>query len=170
LVVQRKLKLSNEPYDGATPEQLRHPMVREFLGIHNMFRNELTKMLDFVNELSSGEQQLNSPETKNRIQIVISAGTRYTQLLHMHHHAETSMVFPALAAEGLAADVINRLNTDHDEIAVLIDNFSVAIRSLATVQPAVMDNDLRRLSEALHAHLAYEETHVCPFLARFSNW
>jgi len=65
--------------------------------------------------------------------------------------------------------VIDRLNTEHDQIAVLIDNFSAAVRQLSKIDPQVLDFDLRRLAEALQAHLAYEETNVCPLLARFAR-
>lgn len=161
---------TNQPYEGATPEQLQAPLVRELLGIHNMFRQQLAAILQHVDELLAGRYSLESAATAAHIQAVIAAGVRYTHMLHMHHNIETSYVFPSLQKEGLDDVVVHRLNAEHDEIAVLIDNFSQAIRTLATVEPAVMDNDLRRLSDALHAHLAYEETHVCPLLARFSHW
>ncbi len=160
----------NEPYQGATEEQLRSPMVRELLAIHNMFRNELAAMLRFVEELTNGRHTLDGPETQTRIRMLIQAGQRYTYMLHHHHHLETAMVFPRLATEGLEQEVIDKLNSDHDEIAVLIGEFEAAIHDYSAVEPAVVDNDLRRLSDALQAHLAYEETHVCPFLARFSGW
>ncbi len=44
------------------------------------------------------------------------------------------------------------------------------LRGFAAVEPSVMNTDLRRLSDALRTHLAYEETHVCPLLTRFSGW
>ncbi len=159
-----------EPYDGATPEQLRHPLVGELLAVHNLFRNELEAILRYVNELTAREQPLNGAETTARVQALVRAGTQYTQMLHMHHHIETSTMFPALQQQGLETSVIDRLNAEHDEIAVLIDRFNAAIRQLSTIEPDVMDSDLRRLAEALRAHLAYEETNVCPFLARFSRW
>ena len=56
------------------------------------------------------------------------------------------------------------------ELAVMIDKFSDAIQDFAAIEPDVMNNDLRRLADALRAHLAYEETHVCPLLARHSRW
>lgn len=160
----------NEPYVGSTPDQLRHPLVQEFLAIHNMFRNELAVMLGFVNELIAGNTQLNAPETTIRTHALIRSGRQYTQLLHFHHHGESSHLFPALQEEGLETEIIERLESDHDEIAVLIDKFSDAIRDFSAIEPNVLNNDLRRLSEALHAHLAYEETHVCPLLTRFSGW
>jgi len=158
------------PYTGATSEQLQHPLVREFLGVHNMFRQELANILNFTEQLLAGEEALSGPETQARMQMLIRAGSQYTQYLHFHHHGESSMMFPKLAEEGLEAGVIARLEREHDEIAGLIDKFSEAIRNLATVEPEVVNTDLRRLSEALQAHLAYEETHVCPLLTRFASW
>jgi hemerythrin-like domain-containing protein len=162
--------MTDHPYDGATPEQLDNPFVRELLGIHNMFRHQLAAILEYVDKLISGRQSMSDTATTTHIQAVIQAGVRYTHLLHHHHHLETSYVFPSLQKEGLDLAVISRLNADHDEIAVLIDQFSLSIHDLAAIEPAVLDTDLRRLSDALHAHLAYEETHVCPLLARFSHW
>lgn len=160
----------NEPYAGATAEQLRSPLVHEFLQIHNFFRDQLKAMMHFIDELSAGEQTLSGPETTVRIQMLIRAGMQYTQVLHAHHGIETSSLFPELHKEGLEQPVIDRLNAEHDEIGALIDGFGDAIRHLSDVEPDVMNSDLRRLSDALHAHLAYEETHVCPLLARWSSW
>lgn len=92
--------MQNEPYEGATAEQLRSPMVRELLAIHNMFRNELATMLRFVGELTDGRQTLDGPETQTRIRMLIQAGQRYTYMLHHHHHLETAMVFPAWRLRG----------------------------------------------------------------------
>jgi iron-sulfur cluster repair protein YtfE (RIC family) len=162
--------MSNFAYAGATPEQLEHPLVREFLAVHAMFRRELNTMLTFSNELLNGEQALTSPDTPARIQALIRVGIQYNQLLHHHHHGESDMLFPVLKEQGLEDPVIDRLLTDHDDIAVLIDAFSATIRQVSALDPAVLNNDLRRLSDALSAHLAYEETHVCPFIARLTGW
>ena len=160
----------NPPYAGATPEQLRSPLVRELLGVHKMFRDQLAVMLRYIDELLAGEQHLTGTETTQHIQSLIRAGTQYTQMLHHHHHLETSALFPSLQEQGLEASIVERLNDEHDEIAVLIDRFSQSIRQLSAIEPSVLNTDLRRLADALHAHLAYEETHICPLLARFSHW
>jgi hemerythrin-like domain-containing protein len=162
--------MMNPPYAGATPEQLRSPLVRELLGVHNMFRSQLEVMVSYIDELTTGEQPLSGPETSQQIQALIRTGAQYTQMLHTHHHLETSALFPPLQEQGLEASIVNRLNTEHDEIATLIDQFSLSIRRLSTIEPDVLNSDLKRLADALHAHLAYEETHVCPLLARFSHW
>lgn len=162
--------MSTLTYEGATPTQLQHPLVREFLAVHAMFRRELNTMLTFSNELLNGEHALTSPETSARIQALIRVGIQYTQLLHHHHHGESDMLFPALKEQGLEDPVIDKLVADHDEIAVLIDAFSATIRQVSVIEPSVLNNDLRRLSDALSAHLAYEESHVCPFISKLSGW
>ena len=162
--------MTTTPYEGATPEQLRHHLVREFLGIHTMFRRQLDAMLRFVDSLLANQQQLSGAETTAHVQRLAQATYQYTQLLHFHHHAESSGLFPALRKEGLADTVVERLEAEHDQIAALIDRFDLAMRDVAAVEPQAVDSDLRRLAEALRAHLAYEETHVCPLLTRFSYW
>lgn len=157
-------------YEGATREQLNHPLVGHFLAIHQMFRDQLQEMLDYVEDLMSGDVSLSNPQTKARTHVLIRAGAQYTHYLHFHHHAETSSMFPALEKEGLESDVVDKLNADHDEISVLIDKFNHAIQNLATIEPDVLNNDMRRLAEALHAHLAYEETHVCPLMTRWTEF
>lgn len=160
--------MTSQPYPGATVEELQNPFVRELLTIHNMFREQMATMLEFVNELINGEKQLTGADTKRRIQMLVQAGLQYSQMLHDHHHIETSIMFPSLHRDGLETSVIDHLNAEHDEIAILIDEFSAAIRDYSTIEPKLINHDLRRLSDVLQAHLIYEETHVCPLLARQS--
>jgi hemerythrin-like domain-containing protein len=162
--------MSSQPYEGATLDQLQNPLVRELLRVHDMFRNQLTAILQHLDDLYAGQGQLSAVETTIRTQSLIQAGTQYTQMLHGHHHGETDTLFPALLAEGLDPAIIHRLNAEHDELGAMIDQFNESIHHLATVEPAVMDTDMRRLAEALKAHLAYEETHVCPLLTRWTEW
>jgi hemerythrin-like domain-containing protein len=104
------------------------------------------------------------------VETLVRAGAQYATYLHHHHHLESEMLFPALSRDGLAAEVRDRLVREHDEIAVLIDRFHGAVNQLSAVEPAAFNSDLRRLADALQAHLAYEETHVCPMLARMRGW
>jgi hemerythrin-like domain-containing protein len=162
--------MTGTPYEGATAEQLRSPMVNELLRVHDMFRDQLAAIMNHIDDLLSGDQKLNGPGTNMQVQALIRAGSQYTQMLHFHHHAETSSMFPLLQKDGLDEDIVDRLNAEHDELGAMIDQFNNAVRNLAAVEPKVMNSDLRRLGEALRAHLAYEETHVCPLLARWTQW
>ena len=162
--------MNSEAYTGATPEQLGHPMVAELLAIHNHFRTELAGMLRLTQELLAGQKALDGPQTRARVQTLIRASYQYTQMLHAHHGIETAQMFPALAAQGLATEVVARLNREHEAISVRVDQFSQDLHELSATQPGVGDSDLQRLAQALTDHLAYEETHVCPVLAKFSGW
>jgi iron-sulfur cluster repair protein YtfE (RIC family) len=162
--------METTPYTGATPEQLESPLVQELLGVHNMFRSQLAAILDFANELLAGRAALAGPDTRRQVEALVRAGAQYATYLHHHHHLESSMLFPALSRDGLAAEVRDRLVREHDEIAVLINQFQGAVNQLSAVEPAAFNSDLRRLADALQAHLAYEETHVCPMLARMRGW
>jgi hemerythrin-like domain-containing protein len=159
-----------QPYVGATKEQLEHPLVAHFLEVHDMFRSELSKMLRLISDVTNG-QPLAEQDKKARIHALIRTGTQYNTMLHHHHHGESAMLFPPLMKEDPNfAPIKMRLEAEHDEIAVLIDNFSDAIHSAPSLDLDSVDADLRRLSDALQAHLAYEEEHVCPLLAHFSDW
>jgi DUF438 domain-containing protein len=163
--------LTSQPYAGATAEELQSPLVRELLHIHQMFRREMENMLRYVKDLIDREHELTSAETKARVQALVRAGQQYTHYLHFHHHAESSMLFPKLIQDDPAmAPVVTRLESEHDQIAVLIDAYSAAVRTAAAADPRIIDSDLRRLSTMLQDHLAYEETHVCPLLARMQRW
>lgn len=160
----------NPPYEGATPEQLEHPMVQEFLAIHGMFRRELASMQRFVETLLAGDSDLDAADIRARVHLLSGAAFRYTSLLHFHHNGESMGMFPMLRGQGLAPATIARLETEHDEIAVLIDNLETALRNVATVDPRALNTDLQELAAKLSAHLAYEETHVCPLLTHFVDW
>ena len=163
--------MTNVPYAGATGEQLESPLVRELLHIHGLFRREMENMLRFVNNLIAREQELTGAETKARVQALVRAGQQYKHYLHFHHHAESSMLFPKLVQDDPAmAPVVARLESEHDQIAALIDAYSAAVRDAAALDPRVIDSDLRRLAIMLKDHLDYEETHVCPLLARMKRW
>ena len=123
--------MTDRRYEGATAEQLAHPFVQELLAIHDLFRNQMAAMLDYVDDVLQGSAQLSEPETKLRIRPLIQAGTQYTYLLHSHHHIETASLFPVLQQEGLEAAVVDRLNAEHDELGVMIDKFSADFTDFA---------------------------------------
>lgn len=164
------MKMIDQPYVGATQEQLEHPLVAHFLEVHGMFRSELSKMLRLINDVTNGQPRTEA-EKKARIYALVRTGTQYSAMLHHHHHGESAMLFPPLVREDPDfASVKTRLEREHDEIAVYIDQFKDAIHTSPALDLAVVDADLRRLADALAAHLAYEEEHVCPLLTHFSNW
>ena len=161
--------LSSPPYEGATAEQLRHPNVRRFLAIHNLFRRELEKMLQYVDGLLRAEAQADAIESAQQIEPLARAAYQYTQYLHLHHNIESSDLFSALQRAGLAASIIERLEAEHWEIAAQIEQFSVGMQTLATYSPGRFQHGLARLADLLRTHLAFEEQHVCPLLPYYKH-
>ena len=162
--------MNSTTYADATSAELNHPMVRQFLAIHTMFRGELANMLRFVDALLAQGQSLQQAEMAGYIQTLAEATYRYTHYLHLHHHHESSGLFPELRREGLEHEVIQRLEREHDEITALISQLEGTLQNAAAIDAQVINRDLQRLAESLRLHLAYEESHVCPLLTRFSNW
>ena len=162
--------MSSDTYAGATPEQLANPLVQELLAVHGMFRRQLAAILEYAQALLAGRAALAGPETQQQVAQLVRAGAQYAAYLHHHHHLESAMLFPALARQGLDQAIHDRLQREHDEIAVLIDQFTGAVDDLAAADPTAVDSDLRRLAALLQAHLDYEETHVCPLLAQMQRW
>ena len=147
--------MTDLPYQGATPTQLQHPQVREFMAVHNMFRNYLEELLEYVDGLLTGQTAMTRPEALNHHRALSQAAHQYTQMLHHHHHLESAMLFPSLRQEGLDATVIDRLEAEHLEIAGLITRLDTTMADAATLDARLVDADLRRLAEGLRAHLAY---------------
>jgi hemerythrin-like domain-containing protein len=159
-----------DTYEGATAEQLANPLVQELLAVHGMFRSQLASILEYAQALLAGRAELGGPESKQQVAQLVRAGAQYATYLHHHHHLESAMLFPALALQGLDQAIHDRLEREHAEIAVLIEKFQGAVDNLTAVEPAAVNSDLRRLADLLQAHLAYEETHVCPLIARMQRW
>ena len=93
--------MTNIPYVGATPEQINNPMVRELIAVHDIFRNQLATMLQYLDEVIAGDQPLVEPQREVLIHSVVQTGEQFAHMLHLHHLHETSTLFPALEVEGL---------------------------------------------------------------------
>jgi hypothetical protein len=56
------------------------------------------------------------------------------------------------AEQGLAVELVRRLESEHDEIAGLIEKFNAALCNFADVEPASVATNLQRLADELRAH------------------
>ncbi len=83
------------------------------------------------------------------------------QGLHFHHTGESTALFPALAAQHPElADTIARLQTEHDQIAVLLEELEKQVAD----PPPDLVAQVDRLVDTLTAHLDYEEAELLPHL------
>jgi hemerythrin-like domain-containing protein len=100
---------------------------------------------------------------------------RYCSFVHLHHRHEDVHLFPALRASDPSLEpVVDRLESDHREVAVQLEEIEAAVAALGE------DDDkagrhrvvaaLQGLGELLLAHLDYEEESIGPTLLGWSAW
>lgn len=166
----RPLRTANRTYEGATPEDLRDPSVQELLAVHDMFKRELAKMAAFVEQLLTAQEEIPHEQVARYIQNLAQAMYQYSGGLHAHHSGETEALFPELEKLGLDDEVIERLNREHDEIALLLDQLDDGLDLRAATLAPEVRRDLEQLASILRSHLDYEETHICPLLPRLGRW
>ncbi|MFF4566617.1 nitroreductase/quinone reductase family protein [Streptomyces sp. NPDC001435] len=86
------------------------------------------------------------------------------QGLHNHHTGEDTVLFPHLAGlHPRLAPVLERLRTEHEHIADLVERLREAV-SAAGTDPAAARAEVERLTNELEAHLTYEEEQLVPLL------
>ncbi|MDH6435461.1 deazaflavin-dependent oxidoreductase (nitroreductase family) [Streptomyces sp. SAI-144] len=121
--------------------------------VHDAFRRELTLIRK---ELASGTSTLGA-------QLRVNCLT-FCQGLHNHHTGEDVAMFPFLAGRHPgAAPAIDRLRTEHEHIAALVEELREVVSGtdLDTVR-----TEVDRLTTELEAHLTYEEEQLIPLLDR----
>jgi deazaflavin-dependent oxidoreductase (nitroreductase family) len=123
------------------------------LKIHDAFRHELTLIRKEV--LAAGSTSTLGAQL--RINCL-----KLCQGLHNHHTGESLGLFPAaLAQHPEAAETIDRLQAEHDEMATLLEELQSL---LTTATPADIAPELDRLTNALLDHLTHEESQFLPLL------
>jgi deazaflavin-dependent oxidoreductase (nitroreductase family) len=119
--------------------------------IHTTFRRELALIRKEV--AASGTAGLGAQLRINCLTLC--------QGLHYHHTGESTGLFPALVAQHPElADTIAKLQTEHDQIAVLLEELE---KQVADPSPDLLAQ-VDRLIGALTAHLDYEEAELLPHL------
>lgn len=119
------------------------------LRIHDGFRRASAELV--------AESGRSSPD-RRRIRSIFS---ELATVLHHHHHAEEALLFPGMAATGLAAA---ELESDHHRLVAAIESVE-----------AVLDTDadasapLREFDTMLRTHLDAEEAISIPYL-RAQPW
>ncbi|MCX5256195.1 nitroreductase/quinone reductase family protein [Streptomyces canus] len=121
--------------------------------VHDAFRRELTLIRK---ELASGTATLGA-------QLRVNCLT-FCQGLHNHHTGEDVAMFPFLAdRHPEAAPAIDRLRTEHEHIAALVEELREV---LSGTDLDSVRTEVDRLTTELEAHLTYEEEQLIPLLDR----
>lgn len=152
------------PSDG--PPNVAASSMGEYLRVvHDAFRRELALIRKEFADAGPGTTALGA-------QLRVNCLT-FCQGLHNHHTGEDVAMFPALAGRHPElAPVIDRLSREHEQIAALTEELKAVIDTAgpgseggpASVHRELVRKEVERLTDALEAHLAYEEEQLIPIL------
>ncbi len=154
---------------------------RQLKLIHQMLRNDLTVCRELAAEVAAGASsadvadriaalQANSPIWNLQVNCLY-----HCRLVHMHHHGEDVDMFPALRRSNPdLGSVVDRLESDHRAISVLLDNVESFARSLDNSTPSAERDALvialRDLATRLLEHLAFEEENIAATMRSWVTW
>ena len=156
-------------------------MVAELKWVHDMIRSDLRIVRQLASDAEAGRP---AGEISAGIATLAAGGPlwqlrinclQYCQFVHHHHQAESVLLFPALRrANPALGPVVDRLEADHAQVAVLLDSVTGAAGDLADDDsPGArrqLSAALQVLSDVLLAHLAYEEENVADTMRGMPGW
>ncbi len=159
-----------------------NPLHRELLGVHEMIRADLARVMTLADDAAGGavpeeiQERLGELKSSSILWQLKLGCLRHCRFVHSHHSLEDARLFPAIRRLGPELDpVVDRLEADHRSVSVL----------LATVEGAAVELDgeetaedaRRRVVESLGAlggllldHLAFEEEALEEPLGRMGSW
>jgi|HubBroStandDraft_6_1064221.scaffolds.fasta_scaffold542481_2 hypothetical protein len=156
-------------------------LVAELQWVHRVIRHDLETVRRLADEVGDGLSGAEAAATIEELavgsplwQLRINCLT-YCRFVHMHHHAESAMLFPQLRRSDPAlGPVVDKLEADHARVSDLLDEVSAAAQSLAGTEDAEMRKRLivalTSLSDDLLAHLDYEEENISGTLRTWTSW
>jgi len=166
--------------DG-TPTTRGDALVRELKWVHDLIRRDLTTVRQMAEQIPAGLPAL---EIRAGIESLAANGPlwqlrvnclHYCRFVHSHHSLESHAWFPALrAADPAINPVVDKLETDHENVAGLLDEVDDAAGQLADADSpehrARLVGALEQLAADLLTHLDYEEEHTAAILRTWSQW
>jgi hemerythrin-like domain-containing protein len=134
----------------------------EMVIVHRVFRREFRLLPIMVKHVSAGD--------RDRAAVVAGHAADMTSTLHHHHTGEDLLLWPKLLARAAPrAELIQRMQDQHERVAVLLDRVDVLMAKWPqSADPATRDelaDTLAQTSAALDEHLGDEETEILPLVA-----
>jgi hemerythrin-like domain-containing protein len=139
------------------------PDTRDMLAIHQVFRRELPLAVRLVRECPEGDGE-RAAQLAAHVAVV-------TEFLHIHHHGEDELLWPALLAVAPEeSELVARMAGDHDAMnAALVEVTRTMSEFASDAAPAHRDAAaaaLDSLAAAALGHLDAEEAEVLPLCER----
>lgn len=147
------------------------------LEVHGILRDDLTtvrRLADAVNADLSPEElhaELHELKTNGPLWQLRVNCLQYCELLHGHHTGEDTMLFPRLReANPELAPTVDQLVRDHELVSDLIEQIEADAERLIGEDSVAarkhISASLTELSDALLAHLEFEEQAAGPTIRR----
>jgi hemerythrin-like domain-containing protein len=139
--------------------------IREMYMAHTMFRREFGLLPALISGVS--------PADAARARVIAQHFALIRTVLHHHHLAEDTYLWPRLAsrAPADAAPVVAAMEAQHGELDKVIDDVTAGLRDWEeTADPAhgaALAEAADRLRSLLAGHLAAEEEQALPLIARY---
>ncbi|HEV7650315.1 MAG TPA: hemerythrin domain-containing protein [Actinophytocola sp.] len=132
----------------------------EMVVVHKAFRREFGRAPELIRKVADGDTA--------RSAVVAGHLTFVTDGLHHHHTAEDEVLWPVLLERvgGLDGDLVHRMETQHETVAVLVARVGELLASWRATADAATGEELastlEKMSVALDEHLTDEEVEILP--------
>lgn len=156
-------------------------LLEELKWVHTAIRHDLGVLTRLAGEVADGKPPAEVEATIRELQRggpLWQLGVnclRWCRFVEGHHQGEDVRIFPAIRAQepGLA-EVVDRLEADHREVARHLGEIEVASAALQRVDDAAtrqrLVDELQAVTRTLLDHLAREEEAVSPVVLGWSRW
>jgi hemerythrin-like domain-containing protein len=162
----------NLPVGRASQEML--------LAIHQHLRQELARLQDVIMEVREGRSTaaearsyLNTMTMRQNYWTLGAYCAAYCRVVSMHHAIEDQQLFRDLEdADTSLGSVIARLKREHEGIAEVLGEVDAALVAMVGDEQRLDETQtaVDHLSEALLAHLKYEEEQLLEPIGRLAIW
>jgi hemerythrin-like domain-containing protein len=138
---------------------------RDMYAIHTMFRREFALLPDLVRAVPAKDEE--------RARVVADHVTLLTVILHNHHTAEDTYLWPQLLkrAPRDVDPVVGLLEGQHGRLDVLLSSVDTRLRAWAdgadSADGEILAAALQRLAVGLYEHMGLEEKLALPLVERY---
>jgi alkanesulfonate monooxygenase SsuD/methylene tetrahydromethanopterin reductase-like flavin-dependent oxidoreductase (luciferase family) len=146
------------------------------LAIHEHLRQELAKLFEVIQEVREGRSSaaeahsyINSMTMRQNYWTLGAFCAAYCRVVSVHHAIEDQQLFRDLkAADQSLGPVLDRLQHEHEGIAKVLGEIDTGLVAMVENQARLDDADtaVEHLSDALLAHLKYEEEQLLEPIGR----
>ena len=137
------------------------PLVQQMVVIHRVFRREFRLLPTLIRGVAADDLE--------RANVVADHATGLLRFVHVHHTGEDELLWPVLLERvGVEADLIGRMEYQHEHVATLISHAEAQLPPWAAdptpERGAELATTFEEIAGVLNEHLGEEETEILPLV------